>query len=139
MSTQNIKNHAQVVPLYHYFMTAVILTILVLASINLFNGVSMLSVMFFLMAIALSLGMWFMRAFALKVQDRAIRAEENLRYYSLTGRLLDKNLRTSQIIALRFADDEEFVDLADAALEKNMNNKEIKQAIQNWKADHHRV
>ena len=53
-----------------------------------------------------------MRAFPLAVQDRAIRAEENLRYFSLTGKLLDKGLTMSQIIALRFADDNEFVEFA---------------------------
>ena len=139
MSTQNFKNHAQVVPLYHYFLSAVCITILVLASINLYNGVSIFSVMFFLISIALLLGMWFMRSFAIKAQDRGIRAEENLRYFTLTGKLLDKNLRVSQIIALRFAPDDEFVELADKALKNNMSNKDIKLAIQNWKADHHRV
>ncbi len=139
MSTQNFKNHAQVVPLYHYLLSAVCITILVLASINLYNGVSIFSVMFFLIAIALLLGMWFMRSFAIKAQDRGIRAEENLRYFTLTGKLLDKNLRVSQIIALRFAADDEFVELTDKALKNNMSNKDIKQAIQNWRADHHRV
>lgn len=139
MSTQNFKNHAQFVPLYHYLLTAVCLTILVLASINLYHGISIFSVMFFLIAIALLLGMWFMRAFALKAQDRGIRAEENLRYFTLTGKLFDKNLTLQQIIALRFADNDEFVGLADKALKNNMSNKDIKLAIQNWRADHHRV
>ena len=47
--------------------------------------------------------------FAVGAQDRAIRAEENLRHFALTGKLLDKRLRKSQVIALRFADDDEFV------------------------------
>ena len=80
-----------------------------------------------------------MRAFPLAVQDRAIRAEENLRYFSLTGKLLDKGLTMSQIIALRFANDNEFVELAEKALKDNMSNKEIKQAIKNWRADNHRA
>jgi hypothetical protein len=82
---------------------------------------------------------WFSRQFALKAQDRAIRAEENLRHFALTGKLLDKSLRTSQIVALRFAADDEFVELAQRAKEEKMRSKEIKKSIRKWKPDHHRV
>ena len=139
MSTQNVKNHAQFVPLYHYFLAAVSVVILVLASINLYRGVTLLSVMFFLIAIAIFVSMFLFRSFALKAQDRGIRAEENLRHFVLTGKLLDKNLTIQQIIALRFADNDEFVDLAQKAVANNMSSKDIKQSIQNWRADHHRV
>ncbi|HEY4155010.1 MAG TPA: DUF6526 family protein, partial [Puia sp.] len=61
------------------------------------------------------------------------------RYFSLTGKLLDSRLTLSQIIALRFAPDNEFVELADRALKENLNNSSIKKAIRQWKADHHRV
>ncbi len=80
-----------------------------------------------------------MRSFPLRVQDRAIRAEENLRYFSMTGKLLEKKLTMSQIIALRFAGDSEFIALVDQALQNNWTNKEIKQAIKNWRADNHRA
>jgi hypothetical protein len=76
---------------------------------------------------------------ALKVQDRTIRAEENLRYFALTGKLLDKNLKISQIIALRFAPDHEMIDLVDRAVRENLSNDQIKKGIQKWKPDHHRV
>jgi hypothetical protein len=79
------------------------------------------------------------RLFPLKAQDRAIKAEENLRYFSMTGKLLPKELRVSQIIALRFASDEEFIALVERAVKENMKSKEIKQAIQHWRADHYRV
>lgn len=79
------------------------------------------------------------RVFALKAQDRAIRAEENLRHFAMTGKLLDARLRMSQIIALRFAADEEFVALAKKAADENMAAKDIKAAIQNWKADYNRA
>ena len=72
-------------------------------------------------------------------QDRAIKAEENLRHFALTGKLLDGRLTPSQIIALRFASDNEFVILADRAIIENLSNKDIKKAIQYWRADHHRV
>ncbi|HEX2683747.1 MAG TPA: DUF6526 family protein, partial [Ferruginibacter sp.] len=83
--------------------------------------------------------MWFSRSFALKAQDRAIRAEENFRHYLATGKPHDSRLSIAQIIALRFAGDDEFVELSKRAAEQNMAPKEIKMAIKNWKGDHHRV
>ncbi len=62
-----------------------------------------------------------------------------MRYYVLTGKLLDKEITMKQIIALRFAPDDELIALADKALKEKMSNKEIKLAIKNWKADHHRM
>ena len=82
---------------------------------------------------------WFTRIFALKAQDRAIRAEENLRHYVLTGKLLPSNITVGQIVALRFAPDAEFPALAEKAATGNLSQKEIKQSIQNWKADFYRV
>ena len=82
---------------------------------------------------------WYARTFALKAQDRAIRAEEGLRYYILTGKAFPSELKISQIIALRFASDAEYLALLDRAIKENLSNKEIKMAIQNWKADYHRV
>jgi len=82
---------------------------------------------------------WFGRSFALRAQDRAIRAEENFRHFILTGKPLDHRLHMGQIIALRFAPDEEFPDLCRQAADKQLNGVDIKKAIQNWRADHHRA
>ena len=89
--------------------------------------------------LVLILLLWYARVFALAAQDRAIRAEENFRHFILTGKPLDKQLRLSQIIALRFASDEEFPALAKKAVEEKLSQKQIKQAVQNWRADYHRV
>ena len=50
------------------------------------------------MMICLLILFFLCRIFPLKAQDRAIRAEENLRHYALTGKLLDSRLTISQII-----------------------------------------
>ena len=94
---------------------------------------------FFDLCIGVILIGYYARAFALKAQDRAIRAEENLRHFAITGKLLDKRLTINQVIALRFASDEEFVLLAQKAADDNMSNKEIKTAIKNWRGDYYRV
>ena len=82
---------------------------------------------------------YFLRAFALKAQDRAIRAEEKLRYFILTSKSLSNKITTRQIVGLRFASDDEFPTLVDKAEKENLSEKEIKKLIKNWKADRYRV
>jgi len=75
----------------------------------------------------------------LKAQDRAIKAEENMRHFMLTGKLLDSRITVRQIVGLRFASDEEFVSLAKRAVEENLTEDAIKRAVKNWKSDYYRV
>jgi hypothetical protein len=89
--------------------------------------------------VCLLLLFFFARIFALKAQDRAIRAEENLRHYVLVGNLLDARLGIRQVIGLRFASDQEFVELAKRAADQNLGEEEIKKAIKHWRSDHYRV
>jgi hypothetical protein len=74
-----------------------------------------------------------------EAQDRAIRAEENLRHYVLTGKLFDTALETRQIIALRFASDLELPALARRAIAERLTPDAIKKAIQVWRPDLYRV
>ena len=142
MKEQNFNNHAQMVPGFHYLTFGGIIALLG-GSINYLLKASAenkyLAALLVLASIIFILVAWFTRTFALKAQDRAIRAEENLRYYVLTGKLLPSSLRVGQIVALRFAPDAEFPALAEKAATNNLSGKEIKQSIQNWKADFYRV
>ena len=142
MSEQNFKNHTRLVPLYHGLSFLLILAGLIGSVINLMHSdassnysAALLVVVF----IVLTFLFFFARLFALKAQDRAIRAEENFRFYILTGKPLDKQLRMGQIIALRFASDEEMPALAKRAVDEKLSQKEIKMAIKNWRGDYHRV
>ncbi|MEJ7610192.1 MAG: DUF6526 family protein [Ferruginibacter sp.] len=144
MKEQNYSNHSRLVPLFHFGTLPLTLTIIGCSAISLYRHYSaglglMLPAIALLGGIVLLLLGYFARAFALIAQDRAIRAEENLRYFAITGNLLDSRLTNSQIIALRFAPNNELLDLAHLAAEKNLSSKEIKQAVKNWKGDHHRV
>jgi hypothetical protein len=140
--SQNYKSHRRMVPGYHYVFTLLMLGILVGGIVlafcdcpkNVYAG-SLIA----LTGLTIGLIGFFARSFAIKAQDRAIRAEENLRHFVLTGKLLDGRLRVGQIVALRFASDEEFVALAAKAANENMKGDDIKKAIQNWRADFHRV
>ena len=79
-----------------------------------------------------------MRVSANKVQDRAIHAEENMRHFLLTGKPLDPRLTWPQIIALRFAGDDEYLSLTEKAIAQQMRPDDIKKAIKNWRRDEHR-
>ena len=142
MKTQNFKNHAQMVPGFHYLTFGAILA-LIGGSINYILKATpenkYLASLLVLASILFVLVAWFTRTFALKAQDRAIRAEENLRHFVLTGKLLPTNLTVGQIVALRFATDAEFPALVEKAAADQLTSKEIKQSIQNWKADFYRV
>ena len=98
------------------------------------NAAAMLS-----LVLAVILALWFARSFALKAQDRAIRAEENLRYFIATGKPFESKISMRQVIGLRFAVDDEFISLVKKAADENMGLKQIKMAISNWKADNNRV
>jgi hypothetical protein len=144
MNQQNYSNHKRYVLMYHLVTFAVIL-ILFISSIyytidEAIKGISMKPGLFlFLISFVLLNLFGFARIFALKAQDRAIRAEENFRHYLLTGKPLDSKLTIRQIIGLRFASDEEFPELAKKASESGMSEDDIKKAVKNWRGDYYRV
>jgi len=142
MEAQNFKNHPKIVKGFHGFLFLALIALLG-GAISYFvtaeEGHAYPATLFILLWVILVTFMWFTRSFPLKAQDRAIRAEESLRHYVLTGKLLPSELKMSQIIALRFAPDDEFLALIDRAIKEKMTNKEIKMAIKNWKPDHYRV
>jgi len=144
METQNYANHRQIVPMFHRVLFPLLVLTLIGSCVNLylswgdhhrFYSASLIVVLTFCVLIL----MFLCRIFALKAQDRAIRAEENLRHFVLTGQLLDPKLTIRQIVALRFASDDEFVALAKEAADKNLPADAIKQAVKKWRADTYRV
>jgi hypothetical protein len=142
MSQQNFENHSRYVVMYHWITGAAIIGVLTGSIITFVHSDGTLrhaAIMLVLISLILASIFWYARRFALVAQDRAIRAEESLRHFILTGKPLDSRLRMSQIVALRFAPDEEFLALAKQAVEEKLSQKEIKQAIKNWKTDYHRV
>jgi hypothetical protein len=142
MSEQNYKNHIRFVPLYHYVAGMLVILGFGGSIVNLLHAdahthysAALLVVAFFVLILIF----WYARVFALKAQDRAIRAEENFRHFILTGKPFDNQLRIGQIIALRFASDEEFPALAKKAVDEKLSSKQVKESIKNWRADNNRV
>ena len=142
MKTQNFSNHSRLVAGWHGLTFFAILAFWIGSFVNLAHaeGAALYSASLLSLAGFIFLCFFvFVRMFALKAQDRAIRAEENLRHFALTGKLLPASLRIGQIVALRFAADDEFVALAQKAADENLAGKQIKQSINNWKEDTYRV
>ena len=144
MSEQSYSNHRRLVAGYHFVLGFVVLLAVVGALIQLVRAWGMgenraTSLILVLLAVAAALLFWYCRIFPLKAQDRAIRAEESLRHYVLTGELPDPRLSTRQLIGLRFASDEEFPALAKRAAEEGLSESAIKKAVRSWRADTYRV
>jgi len=144
MAEQNFANHTRFVPPFHFF-------VMPMMGINFVNslywwwksGFPIGGLISVLLAAALALGFLFARLFAMSVQDRVIRLEEQLRY----ERLLPQDLRSrigeftmAQYVSLRFASDAELPELARRVLNEKLNErKAIKQLIKNWRPDYARA
>ena len=144
MTEQNFKNHARFVPLFHLVTLLAIILLLIGSIINLVHssheqGNLYSASLIVLIALICASFFFFIRQFPIKAQDRAIRAEENFRHFILAGKPLDSRLSMGQIIALRFAGDDEFAALAKKAADENLSSKDIKQSVKNWRADNHRA
>lgn len=137
---QNYKNHRRMDPLFHIIFLLFLLFTVVATIIFMFkNRFDLTSILILAIVVILVIIFILIRQYPLKAQDRAVRAEENLRNYVLTGKLLDKKLTIGQIIALRFASDAELPALSEKAVSENLSPDEIKKQIKNWKADYYRI
>lgn len=144
MSEQNYANHKRVVKGFHMLLGSFLVIGTICSLVNIWQQWSakdqvFSSILIALLFICSIFLFWYVRQFPIKAQDRAIRSEENLRYFILTHKPLDSRITMGQVIALRFAPDDEFVILADRAINENLTPDEIKKAIKNWKADEHRA
>jgi hypothetical protein len=136
---QNFENHARTVPAYHMFVFGVFVINLIWSLVSLRQGITFGSVMSVLLAAAFLVLFFYARMFAVTVQDRVIRLEMQLRL----ERMLPSELRprigefaVGQLVALRFAGDEELPALARQVLdEKLTDRKTIKRRIKSWRPD----
>ncbi len=142
MKKQTYANHRRFVPLFHYVTFIALLLLLIGSIVNLVKSShdNLYSAsLIVLISVLLILATLFARGFALKAQDRAIVAEEKLRYYLLTKKTLPSELTVRQIIGLRFASDEEYAALVERAVKEKLSENQIKKEIKNWKGDYYRV
>jgi len=143
MSTpQSFRNHGRFDPLYHFFFAWIALASFVVAIVYAVQHPGFYSIWLVVVALAAFLAVFKLRSYPLKVQDRLIRLEERLRLRALAPAEFQPQidrLNEDQLIGLRFASDGEVVELARQALEGNLNRKQIKERVKNWRADEWRV
>ncbi|MGH9604366.1 MAG: DUF6526 family protein [Terracidiphilus sp.] len=141
-SAQNLKNHGRLDPPFHFFLAIVVLANLIIAIVLLVQHPGFGTAWIVVLSIAAVLAVTKMRLYPMKVQDRVIRLEERLRLQALAPSEWHAQiyrLSEGQLIGLRFAADDEVVELAKQALEQNLNRKQIKERIKNWRPDYWRV
>jgi len=139
---QSYKSHSRFDPLYHFFLAWIFLANVVIAIVYAVRHPCFYSVWIAVMSFAAFLLLFKLRLYPLRVQDRVIRLEERLRLQALAPAEWHTQiyrLSEDQLIGLRFAADDEVVELAKQALEHNLTRKQIKQRIKDWRPDHWRV
>ena len=146
---QTYENHGRLHPIFHLVILPLLFINLIVSIVWLVHvtGVGpawdlVLASMDVVVAVVFILLATVMRVYPMKVQDRVIRLEERLRLYALMpeawrGRIPE--LTEDQLIALRFAPDEELPALAQKAITEKLTRKDIKKAINRWRPDYWRV
>ena len=140
---QTYANHARFVPLFHFVVFGLLVLNALYRIYVVVRWFSWGALFDLAVAVALVLFAWSVRTFDTRLQDRIIRLEMRLRLARLLPPDLHPRiaeLRTGQLIALRFAPDAEVPALVDEILAGRLaNGKEIKQRIQTWEPDYLRV
>jgi hypothetical protein len=139
---QSLKNHARFDPPFHMVLATVLVVNIVIVITLLVKDFNIYTSWLLILSIAAWIPVLKLRLYPLKVQDRVIRLEERLRLQALAPAEWHTQiyrLTEDQLIGLRFASDDEVVELAKQALEHNLNRKQIKERIKNWRPDDWRI
>jgi hypothetical protein len=143
MADQNFKNHAKLVPAFHYFVIPILIVNVIWAARVAIQSPAASAIIGFATACALLVLAFLARVFALKVQDRVIRLEMRLRLRELLPAALHPRITDftpGQLVALRFASDAELAALAESVLRDGISDKKaIKSRIKTWNPDHLRT
>ncbi len=142
-STQNADSHTQWTPIYHFFTSPLAIIFLIWSAKRLVANPGLDTAYFMVGALAIFGLVAVARLSPLRVQDRLIRLEERLRLARVLPADLQpriEELAPRHLVALRFAGDDELTDLVRKVLANPaMTQKEIKQAVRTWRADHFRA
>lgn len=145
MKPQNYTNHKRYYTAHHFIFYPVALILFIISIYKaLKNNESSLHWWMFAAIIGLitSLAYMLRQHYAMGNQNRIIRLEVRFRYYRLTHKNfeeIEKQLSLAQILALRFASDQEFVELAEKTVNEKLSPNEIKKQIKNWLPDYLRA
>jgi len=140
---QTYANHTRWHPPFHFFVLPVMIINVVWSIVYFFISLGWNRGWAIVVSLALLLLASVARTNALRAQDRIIRLEEQIRYQQILSddcAQQARSLTIDQIIALRFAPDEEVEALVRGVLEGRLRKSaDIKRAVNTWRADHLRV
>jgi hypothetical protein len=140
---QTFENHVRMLPAYHYVAFPLFVLNFFFALFQAVVHFSWANLMALGLALALVLLFFLARMMAVTVQDRVIRLEETLRMRALLPPDLQPRIgefSVKQMVALRFAGDQELPDLARTVLDgKIEDQKAIKTMVRHWRADYLRA
>jgi hypothetical protein len=141
--TQTYENHVRWHAPFHFVLAPILLLNFIFAIVRLVQDFNIDRVAYLIVAFALIILGLLARTNALMAQNRVVRLEEQLRYERILPKDLAakaRNLKTNQMIALRFASDEELPDLIERTLKGEFEKPDqIKRAVKNWRGDFLRV
>ena len=141
--TQTFSTHRRFIPAFHFFALPVLLINMFAVASQFWRDPRPGTAWATLVAIALAIGIASSRFMPLRAQDRIIRLEERTRLErllpaDLRGRIGD--LTERQLIAIRFAPDNEVPEITRRALSGELKSPgDIKRAIKDWRGDYFRV
>jgi hypothetical protein len=142
---QSAKSHTRWDPPFHFFLLPVLLLDIVFAvymTVRYYPRHEHLYPWWIVMSIALFVAVGKSRGYSLKTQDRIIRLEERLRMAALlapSDLVRSHGLTEGQLVGLRFASDAELPALVQRTLDEGLTQKQIKEAIVDWRPDYFRV
>ena len=140
---QSYASHTRWVPAFHMITFPILAVLFFWSAWRVVTGFSVDRLMFLLLTAATLVLLFLARIFALTVQDRVIRLEMRLKMAQLLPADLRpriNELTPKQLVALRFASDEELPDLVRTVLVDRITDaKAIKKMIRSWQGDHLRA
>ena len=145
MAEQNYKNHIRFYTPHHFVFYPVMLVFIIVSIYFAFCDTHNMLIWLFMSAafLAITIVSFMMRQhYALTLQNRIVLLELRYRFFVTTGERLEMYegmLSEGQLFALRFAQDDQLLDLIRKAINEELSPDVIKRSIQNWKADNNRV
>jgi murein DD-endopeptidase MepM/ murein hydrolase activator NlpD len=145
METQNYKNHIRYYPPHHFFFygfAGIIFGLSVYSLVKNEEQTLLWSIITAIVFMIIWLSFMLRQHYSLGNQNRIARLELRFRYYTLTQKHFEEKeqqLSLSQILALRFASNEELVALTERAINEKLSPDEIKRSVKHWVPDYMRV
>jgi hypothetical protein len=137
--TQTYQTHVRRMPAHVNVLFLILLANIIWSGYRMVSGLSIDSVLAFLMSVAIPWVAVVSRTQTLTVQNRVIRLELRLRFRELLSSEVAARaaaLPIDQLVSLRFASDAELPGLVNEVLSGHVSTpKDIKQKVKDWQGD----